>query len=69
MPSKQPPAKSTFPADASEPAAARDSSVTQLSQLPAAVAPATKRFKVAVVLFGVWLVFLIYLAFLTWTGK
>ncbi len=33
------------------------------------IQPATKRFRVAVALFCVWFVFLIYLASLTWSGK
>ncbi|MDB2687409.1 hypothetical protein N9Y42_09380 [Mariniblastus sp.] len=74
MPSKQPPAKSSASAASTESAETESSSTSPLShqtslspQVP--VPPATKRFTIAVLLFGAWLVFLTYLAFLTWSGK
>ena len=63
MPSKQSPSKVSKSAEAvteTEPAVEAPLSP---------IAPATKRFKIAAVLFGGWLVFLIYLAWLTWSGK
>ena len=71
MPSKRPPSKQ-LSADLSSAAANKlgaDSQPSSAQPQPAAVTPAPKRFKVAVLLFAAWLMFLIYLAFLTWTGK
>ncbi len=64
MPRKPPPSR---PAADAEPGKEPELSTNGRPLKP--VAPATKRFGVVVALFSVWLVFLIYLAFLTWSGK
>lgn len=64
MPSKQPPLQSS--AD-NEPVSDAGLSTENFAQTP--IQPATKRFRVVVALFCVWLVFLVYLASLTWSGK
>ena len=64
MPSKQPPLQSSADAD---PVNDTEGSTDDFAQTP--VEPATKRFLVVTLLFCAWLVFLIYLASLTWSGK
>ena len=66
MPKKRPPLQSSAGTDA-EPVSDAQVATRDLTQTP--IQPATKRFRVVAALFGIWLVFLIYLASLTWSGK
>jgi len=66
MPKKRPPLQSSAGTD-TEPVSDAQVATRDLTQTP--IQPATKRFRVVAALFGIWLVFLIYLASLTWSGK
>jgi len=66
MPKKQPPLKKQPLRSTADTEPVSDA---ELSARDLTIQPATKRFYVVVALFGIWLVFLIYLASLTWSGK
>ena len=65
MPRKQPPSQPN--SAIADPASKTESSASKISELP--ITPATMRFRISAGLFCAWLAFLVYLAFLTWSGK